>query len=246
MMQRTHNEAEGSMNVADGIDCPKCKNRGEYIEIRIVDDMPYEVAVVCDCMETRNTKSKLKKNGMAPLLNKVFDTFSVRTEFQKTIKQKAFENTLVKDGFFIGGQSGAGKTHICSAICNALLAQKHQVMYSIWTTDFKDLNFMMNNRDEYRKKIKELQTVEVLFIDDLFKGKIGTELSNSDITNVFEVLNYRCNNKRKTIISSEYNFNEILKIDEGVAGRIKEICKDYVFNVEREKNKNIRLVGVGD
>ena len=241
MMQETYNSAVGNLNDDDEIDCPICMNRGSSMEIRWIGDIPYEVAVLCPCTEERKTKKAVEKSGLSPLMKKNFDNYRITEPWQKNIKNSAFKNVSALEWFFIGGQSGAGKTHICSAICNSLLKQGFKVRYSIWTRDFRELNYMADKRDEYNHKIRELKEIEVLYIDDLFKHKKGGQLSNADTTLVFEVLNYRNLHNKKTIISSEYNINEIAEIDEAVAGRITEKAGAYVWRIGKDIGKNMRL-----
>lgn len=76
----------------------------------------------------------------------------------------------------------------------------------------------------------------MLYIDDLFKGKI----TEADINLVFEILNYRYNNNFKTIISSEYMLTELLKIDEAISSRILEKSRGYHLDIKRENGRNYR------
>lgn len=77
-------------------------------------------------------------------------------------------------------------------------------------------------------------SVEVLIIDDLFKGKIN----ESDINIVFEIVNYRYMNMNNLpiIVSSEFTSENLLYFDEGVGSRIIEMCKDYVVEIEGKEN----------
>ena len=80
----------------------------------------------------------------------------------------------------------------------------------------------------------------------MFKaGKVKNELSVTagDINLAFEILNYRYNNKLKTIISSELLTTELKDIDESLAGRIYEMTQhnNYALNINRSDATNLRI-----
>lgn len=149
--------------------------------------------------------------------------------------------------FFIGGQTGAGKTHICTAICREFLLSGKSVKYMLWRDDIVKIKGCANDAQAYSKLIDEYKRVEVLYIDDLFKTGKGPDGSKqqptgADINAAFEILNYRYNDpKLVTIVSSECTVNDILDIDEAVGGRIFEKAK--VFSLSRDRRKNYRLRG---
>ena len=244
-----YNKDVGNLYEQDDMFCDKCNNRGGFLEIRMIDlgdrKEPYEFYVECECQMTRaNLRSNQKRteaSGLKDLLTKSFDNFNANTTELKEIKAKAFENVDVKNWFFIGGQSGAGKSHISAAIAKTLLNKRFQVKYSIWLNDFRELNFLQNERGQYNARIHQLKNVQVLLIDDFFKTKRGEEISNADVQVAYEVLNHRYNENKKTIISSELTINEIMKLDEALAGRIVEKGKPYIFNISRDVKKNYRL-----
>ncbi|MPM81971.1 hypothetical protein SDC9_129029 [bioreactor metagenome] len=95
----------------------------------------------------------------------------------------------------------------------------------------------MLDEEYYRKNISKYQTCEILLIDDLFKGKI----TESDINIMFEILNYRYLNFLTVIISTEFVVENLLSFDEAVGSRIYEMCKDYVVEIERGRERNWRL-----
>ena len=107
---------------------------------------------------------------------------------------------------------------------------------------------LITEGEKYEHAVFKLKTVEVLYIDDLFKtgkdlnGKIQRP-TTADINLAFEIINYRYNNKNLvTIISSERNITEIMDIDEAVGGRIFELSskKNYAVNISNNMNKNYR------
>ena len=95
----------------------------------------------------------------------------------------------------------------------------------------------MLDEEYYQKTISKYQSCELLLIDDLFKGKI----TESDINIIFEILNYRYLNHLPIIISTEFIIDELLNFDEAVGSRIYEMCKSYVVEIERGRERNFRM-----
>ena len=93
------------------------------------------------------------------------------------------------------------------------------------------------DNEYYKKLISKFQTCEILLIDDLFKGKV----TESEINIMFEIINYRYLNHLPMIVNSEYVIERILYFDEAIGSRIYEMCKDYVVEIKKDRNKNFRL-----
>jgi DNA replication protein DnaC len=148
--------------------------------------------------------------------------------------------------FFLGGQSGAGKTHLCTAICREFLLAGKRVRYMLWRDDVVKIKGAVTDSEEYSKMIEQFKTVDVLYIDDLFKtGKAADNSiqkpTGADINVAFEIINYRYNNPALlTIISSELTEDELIDIDEAIGGRIYERAKAFTIGKSRERNYRIR------
>jgi DNA replication protein DnaC len=144
--------------------------------------------------------------------------------------------------FFMGGQSGSGKTHICSAIAIEFLRLGYEVKYMLWKDDsrkIKNDNFEGGNIIEYYKN------VDILYIDDLFKtvkveGQQFQRPTQGDANLAFEIINSRLSQNKITIISSENTIYELFDIDEATAGRIKQMCGEFCLNISKGEGKNYR------
>lgn len=137
------------------------------------------------------------------------------------------------------GQPGAGKTHLLMAVANRLITKKMvSVHYFPFVEGFDDL------KDDFEKlgeKIDRMKKVDVLFIDDLFKGR-GTP-TPFQIEQMFAVINYRYLNHKPILVSSEKMMEELIDIDEGLGSRIKQMTKDFFVEIEGDRNSlNYRLV----
>lgn len=242
------NNTVGNRNEEDGYDCPICKNKG-YIVKLVENEGSFSQAVAdCKCIPIRNSIMRMKRSGLKDIIKDyTFDKFLDTEPWQKAIKQAAVEYSKNPEGwFFLGGQSGAGKTHLCTAICREFLLGGKRVIYMLWRDEIVKLKAMVNESEEYRDLIDKYKTAEVLYIDDLFKT--GKDKDNSvqkptaaDVNVAFEIINYRYNNPSMiTIISSECTEDELLDIDEAVGGRIYERSKAFSIGKSRDRNYRMR------
>lgn len=239
------NKAKGELGY---MDCPRCNNKGFYA----VNQDGHMVTLDCPCVQTRKTLRQLEKSGLGNMLEIcTFDNFDCDSDWQKSIynKAKAFVNSKT-NWFYIGGQSGTGKTHLCTAITKELILQGRSAKYMLWLDESVKLKQCKANKpDEYERLIEEIKNVEVLYIDDFLKVGKNQEPTTADINLAMEILNYRYNIAREsknckyiTIISSERRIDEILDYDEATGSRIVEMTRpDYLIFVGGGDDKNYRL-----
>ena len=242
------NETVGSRNLEDGYECSECKNKGFVAKLVENADGTYSHCFAdCKCVEVRNSIMRMKRSGLKDIIKDyTFDKFEATEPWQKSIKNAAMEYAREPEGwFFLGGQSGAGKTHLCTAICREFLLAGKRVRYMLWRDDIVKIKGAVTDSEEYCKMIDEFKRVDVLYIDDLFKtGKApdGTSLkvTGADINVAFEIINFRYNNPDLlTIISSELSEDDLIDIDEAIGGRIYERAKS--FNITKDRNRNYRI-----
>jgi len=237
-----YNDLDGDMNLTDGIECSVCKNKG-YIAF---DKSGYKSLRQCTCMVQRRNKFILEKSGMAVLTKKcTLDSFDTKEAWQMSTKKKAYDYTKTYDKglwFYIGGQVGSGKTHICVAISGYLMAKGIEVKYMLWRDEITKLKRdQYDDGEAYENRLWKLENVPVLYIDDFFKS--DSRPSKAEIDIAFEIINTRCNNAKPTIISSEYCINGIVEIDEAIGSRIIQMAGEYCINIGKDGNKNIRYGG---
>lgn len=233
---RRWNESEGNLS---GDYCLICHNKGCVMEC---DELGYVHAVECSCMTKRRTAQMIQASGLSSVIERyTFDTYVASEPWQAEVKRKAHEflNSDAR-GFFIGGQVGSGKTHICTAIVGELIKRGIPVKYAIWTdlaVKLKQTTY--DDADEYDAEIEKLRNVKVLYVDDFWKGNP----TNADVDKAFAIINYRYNlDNVITVISSEKTLGEIIDIDEAVGSRIAQATqKKYALTVGRDKRKDWRL-----
>ena len=232
MRVKSYNSINGKLK---GYDCSKCLNKGYIAKISNGD----EVMTECECMKIRSTLDRIKQSGLEKQLKVcTFRNFQTESEWQQHIKNAAVE--FVKSdaiGFFIGGQSGCGKTHICTAIIGNFIKQGLSARYFVWREDSTILKGMINEH-EYTDRINEFKKTDVLYIDDLFKQN---EIKDADIKLAFELIDYRLRQQLKTIISTELDEDALIECDEALASRILQISRGFRMVIPRDRNKNYRL-----
>ena len=247
------NDAIGSLNKADGYNCPHCRNKGWIMDYFYESSVKYWTTAVheCSCMAMRKAVQDKKQSGLNASGRYTFENYRENEQWQKSVKAAALAFLDALDSghwFFIGGQSGAGKSHICTAIANACIDRGRRAKYMIWGEEIKRLKGLIaTDPAQYETIMKELKSVPVLYIDDLFKGgrndaggfKPPTE---ADVKGAFDIINARYNNPRCiTIISSERMLNEILELDTATGGRIAERAGDYIINLPSDNRMNYRV-----
>ena len=250
-----YNGDVGTRDQEDGYNCPICKNRGFSYVLTEYNGV-YDTAIsVCKCDEIRRTRLRLKKAGLLHMVTTcTFDAYQTPDKWQGIIKAKAQQFCQDEDHrfFFIGGQSGAGKTHICTAITAHYINQGKKARYMVWFDEANKLKGLVTEPGEYAAVMDEIKKTDVLYIDDLFKPIKGangqvTPPSYADIRLAMEIINYRYNNPGLvTIISGERTIDELIFLDEALAGRISQLSKEggYCINLQKDSRKNWRLQGV--
>lgn len=246
------NNTTGSRDQEDGYDCKLCKNKGYIAKLVEHEDGSYSHCMTdCKCVEVRNSILRMKRSGLKDIIKDyTFEKFQDKEPWQKTIKNAAMEYAEEPQGWFaLCGQSGAGKTHLCTAICRKFLLSGKKVVYMLWRDEIvkiKEAAKGSDENDELKNLLERYKTADVLYIDDLFKT--GRAIDNSlpkptpaDINYAFEIINYRYNNPSLlTIISSELTEDELLDIDEAIGGRIYERAKTFTIGKSRDRNYRIK------
>lgn len=227
--------------------CTKCKNKGVvYKAVEREDiwgDMQWEVvSSKCSCMSIRNEIMRINQSGLSRLIQKnTFQNFKTKEDWQNYIKINAYNYVSKLEGwFFIGGQPGCGKTHICTAIVGKLLKDGKSSKYMLWQDDITTLKQVVNDCETYETLMNSFKKSPILYIDDFFKTRTGNTVSPADINATFKIVNYRYNENLPTIISSELSIHEISEIDEALGSRIMEMCGDKAIYIKPDKFKNYR------
>lgn len=247
------NALPGEGNASDGFyHCEICNDKGiyAYLATSPATGKKYDAYAQCSCGKKRHALRQLISSGLGDAIKDCrFDNYQTLHDWQAAIKSKAMQ--FAEQGgqvFFFGGQSGAGKTHLCTAITMHQFKQGRNIKYMTWPKEIPVMQGLVNEPQQYSALMTELETVDVLYIDDLFNnGMEGGRLrppSGAETKRAFEIINQRCINKKLvTIISSEFTIPDLANIAENLAGRIVEKANDgeYCINLRKDPKKNWRM-----
>lgn len=232
--------------------CTTCKGNGGKFIKRYNEELQYEEELFQPCPECspiEDAKKLFKSSQISEeFQQKSFDNFIVEGRPQTVIEARYCAVTYFKEftdiqktkhhSIAICGQPGSGKTHLLMAIANGLIKQNIAVLYFPWV---EALNNLKNDFTKLDARIHRMQEVDVLYIDDLFKGR--KEPTEFQLEQLFAVVNTRYLNKKPMLVSSEKTLDEIIKMDEGLGSRIHEMCRDYAVSMRGGQELNYRLHG---
>lgn len=127
-----------------------------------------------------------------------------------------FKNKEMKKGIIFVGQNGTGKTHISVAISNELMKENVPVIFGTLTDLVEKYTKSYQNHTD-GEITKLYAKVDLLIIDDL-----GVETMNDwMLSKLFVIINERMNNELPTIITTNYNLEE-LKIRLSIPNKVCE------------------------
>ncbi len=222
--------------------CLKCNDTG-WVDVM---ENGHLRVTRCSCFIAKENKRIMEQSGISlEFQTKNFENFDTKNNPQLvTAKNKAivysenflkFEHTRY-NSILLCGQVGAGKTHLGVSICNRLISQNIRVVYMAYRNIITRFKQKIMDDVYYDRELNRYAAARVLYIDDLFKGKI----TESDINIMYEIINYRYINRLPVIISTELFLKDLDECDEAISSRIMEMCKGNVISL-KEKELNYRL-----
>lgn len=174
---------------------------------------------------------RLKSERGMRTIERTFATFDVSKQPKAYHICKDYaDNRQMGKGLLIMGNYGTGKTHLVTAIANALLDVGIPALYDTWAGHLQKL------KDEFvcdeRKYLTLMKRVDILIIDDLGKDK-PTEWNNEVL---FEVINSRYEHKKPVIITTNATTRELEERNPAVFSRLCEMC-DMVIMTGKDYRK---------
>ena len=160
--------------------------------------------------------------------------------FKNESREPIIKHLMKCKGGFVYGSAGIGKSTIMLNVANELRLKGKHIYYELANNVSVSLKEFENNE----KKMKLLQNVDVLFIDDF-----GREvMTNWVILNIWTpILQYRIDNKLPTYITCNYSVD---KLYEMIKKRSDEISADVIldriasigiFNLEDENYRTKKI-----
>jgi len=236
MKAETWNTTQGNLT---GHNCPKCLNRGNIAIAR--EDGSITIAE-CDCMQIRKCIWEMERSGLGDRINKFrFEKYEVTKSWQRTLKDviQAYANNPA-GWLLVCGQSGSGKTHLCTAAARQRLLSGDVVRYCAWREAIAKLKALSMEADRRAEILDGFKKSPVLYIDDLFQNG-GARPTTADVAIAFELIDSRYTARLPTIITTEKTPSELVQIDQAVGGRIIEMAGNNILEITPDPEKNYRL-----
>jgi DNA replication protein DnaC len=183
------------------------------------DGAPGTVAVACDCgmeqralrvMERARIPKRYEHCDFESYVTDLADGKTWTPQHTASLRQaRLWTETFVREypgasekGLLLMGSSGVGKTHLAVAALKQLIGRGHAGMFCDYRELLKEIQASYNPASESTEMgiLEPIRTVEILVLDDLGASKPSDWVR--DIVGI--VLNARYNEKRTTIITTNY------------------------------------------
>ena len=194
-------------------DCDKAKQYWKSIDDEQAEKEKKErLEVLENKYRLRVKHSKIGKLHQSCRLN----NYVCSTQKQKSAVDKAANYilnfaSLKKEGrgLFIEGTSGTGKTHIAAAISMELLKQGYSVIMQTQNDILATIKTAYDNYSDYSEDelSGRYKRVSLLVIDDL--GKYPATVWG--MATLYDIINYRYEEQLPTIITTNYNEDDLIK-----------------------------------
>ena len=133
---------------------------------------------------------------------------SQRKEYEKKIMQIYLGK--IKEGMFVCGSAGSGKSFPLIALCNQFVKNDKKCAFVDVKTFIESLkNTFSYNKENYVKLMDTVKNVDVLVLDNLGEEK-QSEWVRDDV--ISTIVDYRNKNRSLTFITSCYTLEELEKM----------------------------------
>ena len=233
------------------VQCKQCQDRGIYME--------NDFAVQCNCVKQKSLQKKFA-NCQIPesMLNNTFEKFNfdyyskdkspaefddLNTSYHIVAlksydRAKRFAESYVKEkakqGLYIYGPVGSGKTFLACCIANYILKKSDRELLFLIIPEFLQRlksTYNKNNAESEFSLIERASNVPLLFMDDLG----AHNYTDWTINIIYNILNYRVNHNLPVVITSNLSIDMNLDdekdtselgrlLNKRIASRIGELC----------------------
>lgn len=258
--------------------CKKCKTKRFFV----VEDNSFAMFGSCECQQ-REQKEREEQEQRRKRVEEFNNrqTLSLIGERYKNVRFKDARITLhnktafekcgnyaknskrvyeLNIGLYIYGDNSSGKTYLTACLCNELVWLGWRCVYTNLASILNEIraSYDGNGMGEC-SLLRQLQTFDFVFIDDLGKEFLGREYNPATAKwaegKLFEILNARYNARKPTILSSNYSISKlasVLNLDKAIVERINEMATraiklegdDFRTAVREEKSNIAKSLGI--
>lgn len=241
--------------------CDKCKDTERIVHNQFELN---EYTEPCECYFKKQTMFELSKAGLSKnKMDMSIEDFIVEDDDaevqskREEMKRKAAEYIRDEKGWlFISGNTGAGKTMICTIVSKHLAWKGKRLKYVNWKQEMNEARKEFGKIDSY--DWNKIKNADLLYIDDFIKNDRAKRYGDNDeyyhvlrdverfeYDYAFELLDYRSDKGLMTIISTEYKLDDIEAWNGALAGRIFEMVRKggKIIEIPNEDKYNYRKFG---
>ena len=209
----------------------------------------------CDCVIAKRNKERFERAIVKSNLEAIYDEiknteYITKFEWQKEYKKKMNEFVKSEDkGLIMSGQTGSGKSLLLGKALANLMYLGKDCHYMQWNKGMQKLVNQYNKIGvEEEAYFNRLCTVEVLYIDDLFKTE-GNDINKLPNKTIHANMLWEIINKRmyvtgfKTIISTELFEDDFNNLDKSLRGRLLQLTekKENWIQMDLKEDRDIRV-----
>ena len=236
----THAELAARSGVGEP-GCPTCGGIG-YVryDVPLADPRFGKIFKCPDCPDRAGREArekvyrdKLERIGDASFVAPewTFESFKLYHGAHKTIAAAYYGAMVYAEdphGWLVfHGPPGTGKSHLCSAIANRLVAQRRMVIAATAPDLLDFLRSGFDNHD-YTQLLRMTQTCDLLILDDL-----GVEHETDwGYEKLYQIINYRYNRIMPTVFST--NLVDLAGIEERLRSRMSDRQHSQMFGMTGE------------
>lgn len=188
-------------------------------------------------------KNELNNSTMKKFSNFKVNDFKVDLKWQNEVKKMVIhyiQNQSYKNtSLCLFGCSGSGKTHLSCAIGNYLIKNNIKIIRH----DFFDLV------QSYTASFFKGDPIAKFFSWNLLKNYCNfviiedflKEVNPNSKRAAFAIIDYLYTNKINFILNGEISIEKLKEVDIAIYGRIKQMSKNYIFEIPNHIKNNYRL-----
>lgn len=220
-----------------GIDnCMQAK-KGEILTLNC-DTSVYNEVTYCEKYFEKRNDDKIRANYIYSDISDIYKQLNLKNiEIPDNdilgllAKVNGIAEHKTKKGLYIHGDLGVGKTYMCMALANTLALNGEKVAFikaNFFVNKMRQL--IINDQVTYNQILNDIKEVTYLIIDDIGSESVST-YSRDDL--LFNILDYRMENKLTTIFTSNLPVEDLLEhytFDKNSSSKIR--AKRFVERVE--------------